>query len=34
MNTSPTDYFLFEQLQLVRFNGTTWVPFGDVLVSK
>jgi branched-chain amino acid transport system substrate-binding protein len=34
MNTAPNDYFLFEQLQLVRFNGTTWVPFGDVLVSK
>jgi ABC-type branched-subunit amino acid transport system substrate-binding protein len=34
MNTAPNDYFVFEQLQLVRFNGTTWVPFGDVLVSK
>jgi branched-chain amino acid transport system substrate-binding protein len=34
MSTAPNDYFLFEQLQLVRFNGTTWVPFGDVLVSK
>ncbi|HLK37507.1 MAG TPA: ABC transporter substrate-binding protein [Polyangiaceae bacterium] len=27
MSTSPTDFNVFEQLQLVRFDGTTWVLF-------
>ncbi|MBI1397541.1 MAG: ABC transporter substrate-binding protein [Betaproteobacteria bacterium] len=31
LNTSPTDYFLFEQLQLARFDGKRWVLFGDVI---
>jgi ABC-type branched-subunit amino acid transport system substrate-binding protein len=26
LGTSADDYFLFESLQLVRFDGTTWVP--------
>jgi ABC-type branched-subunit amino acid transport system substrate-binding protein len=26
INTSPTDYFPFEELVVVRFDGTTWVP--------
>jgi branched-chain amino acid transport system substrate-binding protein len=26
LSTSPEDYFLFETLELVRFDGTTWVP--------
>jgi len=34
INTGATDYFPFEQLQLVRFDGTTWVPFGEVLGNK
>ena len=34
LDTSPTDFFLFDQLELVRFDGTTWVPVGDAVVSK
>jgi ABC-type branched-subunit amino acid transport system substrate-binding protein len=30
-NTSATDYFLVEQLQLARFDGKRWVLFGDVI---
>jgi len=31
VNTSPTDFFPLEQMQLMRFDGTTWVLFGDVI---
>ena len=31
MNTSPTDYFPIEQMQMQRFNGTNWELFGPVL---
>ena len=31
INTSPTDYFPIEQMQLQRFDGTRWVRFGKVL---
>ena len=31
INTSATDFAPIEQVQLVRFDGKTWVPFGDVL---
>ncbi|MGO9837822.1 MAG: ABC transporter substrate-binding protein [Polyangiaceae bacterium] len=34
IDTGPTDYFPFDQLALVRFDGTTWVPAGDALVVK
>ena len=30
-NTSTTDYFLVEQLQMARFDGKRWVLFGDVI---
>ncbi len=30
-NTGPDDFFLVEQLQLARFDGTRWVLFGDVI---
>ena len=30
INTSPTDYFPLEQVQLIRFDGTRWVRFGEV----
>ena len=30
-NTGPEDYFLVEQLQLARFDGTRWVLFGAVI---
>jgi branched-chain amino acid transport system substrate-binding protein len=31
INTSPTDYLPIEQLQLRRFDGQKWVPFGELL---
>jgi branched-chain amino acid transport system substrate-binding protein len=31
MNTSPTDFYPIEQLQLIRFDGKRWVRFGDVI---
>jgi ABC-type branched-subunit amino acid transport system substrate-binding protein len=31
INTGPKDYVLFDQLQLARFDGKSWVPFGQVL---
>jgi branched-chain amino acid transport system substrate-binding protein len=31
MNTSQTDYYPVEQLQLIRFDGTRWVRFGDLI---
>jgi branched-chain amino acid transport system substrate-binding protein len=35
LETGPSDYFLFDQLQLVKFNGTTWTPAaGQALVAK
>jgi branched-chain amino acid transport system substrate-binding protein len=34
ITTSPTDFFPIEQLRLVRFDGKTWVPFGEVLSAR
>jgi branched-chain amino acid transport system substrate-binding protein len=34
INTSAKDYRVFEQMRLAKFNGTTWVPIGDVLNSN
>jgi branched-chain amino acid transport system substrate-binding protein len=31
INTSPTDFYPIEQVQLARFDGKTWVLFGDVM---
>jgi branched-chain amino acid transport system substrate-binding protein len=31
LNTSPTDFYPIEQAQLVRFDGKTWVRFGEVM---
>jgi branched-chain amino acid transport system substrate-binding protein len=31
INTSPTDFYPIEQVQLARFDGKRWVPFGEVL---
>jgi hypothetical protein len=31
LNTSPTDFAPTKMMQLVRFDGRTWVPLGDVL---
>jgi ABC-type branched-subunit amino acid transport system substrate-binding protein len=34
INTGPHDYLLFEQMRLARFDGKTWVAFGDVLTAS
>ena len=31
VNTSPTDYYAVQQLQLMRFDGKRWVRFGDLV---
>jgi hypothetical protein len=31
VNTSPANYRGFNQLQLEKFDGKRWVPFGDVI---
>jgi hypothetical protein len=31
LNTGATDYHPIEQMQMMRFDGTRWVPFGDVI---
>ena len=31
INTSPTDFFPFESMQLQRFDGKQWVLFGEVM---
>jgi branched-chain amino acid transport system substrate-binding protein len=31
INTSPSDYAPIKQMQLVKFDGRTWVLFGDVM---
>ena len=31
INTSPDNYFLIRQMQLSRFNGEVWEPFGDLI---
>jgi branched-chain amino acid transport system substrate-binding protein len=33
INTSPTDFYLIEQEQLVKFDGKRWVPFGKLLTG-
>ncbi|SLN73709.1 ABC transporter substrate-binding protein [Oceanibacterium hippocampi] len=34
ITTSPTDFFPIESMQMVRFNGTTWELFGDVVKAE
>ena len=34
VNTSPTDYYPVQHLQLMRFDGTRWVRFGDLLYER
>jgi branched-chain amino acid transport system substrate-binding protein len=31
INTSPTDYFPIEQMQMMRFTGSRWQPFGPII---
>jgi len=34
LNTGSEDHYPIEQLQLVRFDGKTWLRFGEVLTGK
>ena len=34
INTSPTDFYPIQAVQLARFDGETWKLFGDVLATK
>jgi branched-chain amino acid transport system substrate-binding protein len=34
VNTSPTDYWAVQQLQLMRFDGKRWVRFGDLVYDE
>ena len=31
INTSLTDFYPIEQVQLMRFDGKTWVRFGELM---
>jgi hypothetical protein len=31
VNTSPTNYYPVQQMQLMRFDGKQWVRFGDLV---
>jgi len=33
VNTTPTDYRLYRQMQLVKFDGTHWAQFGPILTA-
>ncbi len=34
INTAPDDYVPLKQMRLVRFDGTTWVPFGKAITGQ
>ena len=34
MNTSDTDYFPIEQMQLMKFNGERWENFGEIISGE
>jgi ABC-type branched-subunit amino acid transport system substrate-binding protein len=34
INTSPSDYRPLKQMQMIRFNGTNWELFGDLISSE
>jgi branched-chain amino acid transport system substrate-binding protein len=34
LNTSSTNYFPVKQMRPVRFNGKTWVPFGELIAGR
>ena len=34
VNTSPTDFFPIEQMQLMKFDGEAWRLFGDVITGE
>ena len=34
INTSPTDFYPIEQMQMQRFNGERWELFGEVMSGE
>ena len=34
VSTSATNYRGFNQMKLVKFDGTQWVPFGEVISER
>jgi branched-chain amino acid transport system substrate-binding protein len=34
VNTSPTDYFPLQAVQLQRFKGESWELFGDIIAAE
>jgi branched-chain amino acid transport system substrate-binding protein len=34
INTSPTDFAPIQQMQLQRFDGKTWIRFGEIIGAK
>jgi branched-chain amino acid transport system substrate-binding protein len=34
INTSPTDFYPIEQEQLQKFQGETWVRFGEIIAGE
>ena len=34
INTSPDDYRVLKQFQMVRFDGTRWKPFGGIVTDE
>ena len=34
VNTSPTDFYPIQSVQLQRFKGETWELFGDVMAAE
>jgi branched-chain amino acid transport system substrate-binding protein len=34
INTSPTDRYPLKQLQMMRFDGARWIPFGEVICHE
>ena len=34
VNTSPTDYYPIQAVQLSRFKGETWDLFGDIMHAE
>ena len=34
LNTSASDFFPVEQMQLMRFTGTQWERFGEILSGE
>jgi hypothetical protein len=33
-NTAPDDFALFQMMQLIKFDGKTWVPYGEPTAVK